>query len=68
MFYLLTNFQRKNEIFAMSMLMLRCQCRDLQMAVKGLPQVYTKQNLQLSPWVLLHLLEVPFTVANETPN
>ena len=52
----------------MSMLMLRCQCRDLQMAVKGLPPVYTKQNLQLSPWVLLHLLEVPFTVANETPN
>ena len=64
----LTSFQRQNQIFAMSMVMLRCECRDFQMAVKSLPPVYTKQNFQLSPWVLLLLLEVSFTVANETAN
>ena len=68
MFYLLTNFQRQNKIFAISVLMLRCQCRYFQMAVKSLPSVCTKKNVQLSPCVLLHLLDVPFTVANKTPN
>ena len=65
---LLNNFQRQNKIFTMSMVMLRCQYRHFQMAVKSLRPVYTKQNFQLSPWVLLLLLDVPFTVANETPN
>ena len=48
----------------------QCWCWDANVEISRWPlrasPVYTKLNVWLSPWILLLLLEVPFTVANET--